>query len=90
MFASLIIYNTKVFARWTWTCVASRPYGGVFAVRKVVGSRFIIVSGNLSYGTVQEFLSEFYHPSHSKGSLAQSIFHAYVKLLFSCSKHNLV
>lgn len=43
-----------------------RPYGGKFAVRKVVGSRFVIVSGNLSYRTVQDFLSEFYHPSHDK------------------------
>lgn len=44
-----------------------RPYGGAFKVRKVVGSRFIIVSGNLSYRTVQDFLSEFYHPTHDKG-----------------------
>ena len=44
-----------------------RPYGGKFAVQKVVGSRFIIVSGNLSYRTVQDFLSEFFHPSHDKG-----------------------
>lgn len=43
-----------------------RPYGGKFAVQKVVGSRFVIVSGNLSYRTVQDFLSEFYHPSHDK------------------------
>ncbi|GLJ07331.1 hypothetical protein SUGI_0064550 [Cryptomeria japonica] len=43
-----------------------RPYGGKFAVQKVVGSRFIIISGNLSYRTVQDFLSEFYHPSHDK------------------------
>jgi len=43
-----------------------RPYGGAFEVRKVVGSRFIIVSGNISYRTVQDFLSEFYHPSHDK------------------------
>ena len=47
-----------------WKC---RPYGGVFEVRKVVGSRFIIVSGNLSYRTVQDFLAEFYHPNHDKG-----------------------
>lgn len=43
-----------------------RPYGGKFEVRKVVGSRFVIISGNLSYRTVQDFLSEFYHPSHDK------------------------
>ncbi|BFI29276.1 protein MpBK1 [Marchantia polymorpha subsp. ruderalis] len=43
-----------------------RPYGGYFAVKKVVGSRFIIVSGNLTFRTVQDFLSEFYHPNHDK------------------------
>lgn len=36
-------------------------------MQKVVDSRFIIISGNLSYRTVQDFLSEFYHPSHDKG-----------------------
>jgi hypothetical protein len=49
-----------------WKC---RPYGGAFQVRKVVGSRFIIISGNLSFRTVQDFLSEFYHPAHDKGWL---------------------
>ena len=39
-------------------------------MRKVVGSRFVIVSGNLSYRTVQDFLSEFYHPLHDKDMLA--------------------
>ncbi|CAM6114203.1 unnamed protein product [Calypogeia fissa] len=47
-----------------------RPYGGYFAVNKVVGSRFIIVSGNLSFRTVQDFLSEFYHPNHDKDMAA--------------------
>lgn len=36
-------------------------------MRKVVGSRFIIISGNLSFRTVQDFLAEFYHPTHDKG-----------------------
>jgi potassium large conductance calcium-activated channel subfamily M alpha protein 1 len=31
-----------------------------------VGSRFIIISGNLTYRTVQDFLSEFYHPIHNQ------------------------
>jgi len=44
-----------------------RPYGGCFAVKKVVGSRFIIVSGDLSFRTIQDFLAEFYHPNHNKG-----------------------
>jgi len=35
-------------------------------VCKVVGSCFIIVSGNLSYRTIQYFLAEFYHPTHDK------------------------
>ncbi|KAH8961722.1 hypothetical protein BDL97_05G064000 [Sphagnum fallax] len=43
-----------------------RPFGGRFTVRKVVGSRFIIISGNLTYRTVQDFLSEFYHPIHNQ------------------------
>ena len=38
-------------------------------MRKIVGSRYIIVSGNLSYQSVEDFLSEFYHPSHAKGPL---------------------
>lgn len=45
-----------------------RPYGGAFDVRKVVGSRFFIVSGNISFETVQAFLAEFYHPTHEKGN----------------------
>lgn len=36
-------------------------------MKKVVGSRFIIVSGYLSYRTIQDFLAEFYHPNHNKG-----------------------
>lgn len=36
-------------------------------MKKVVGSRFIIVSGDLSYRTIQDFLAEFYHPNHNKG-----------------------
>ncbi|KAI5056590.1 hypothetical protein GOP47_0028408, partial [Adiantum capillus-veneris] len=47
--------------------LASRkPYGGKYAVQKVVGSRFIIMSGNISYRALEDFLSEFYHPSHAK------------------------
>ncbi|XP_024382523.1 uncharacterized protein [Physcomitrium patens] len=45
---------------------SKRPYGGAFDVRKVVGSRFFIVSGNISFETVQAFLAEFYHPTHEK------------------------
>jgi hypothetical protein len=48
--------------------IMCRPFGGRFTVRKVVGSRFIIISGNLTYQTVQDFLSEFYHPNHNQGS----------------------
>jgi hypothetical protein len=48
--------------------IMCRPFGGRFTVRKVVGSRFIIISGNLTYRTVQDFLSEFYHPNHNRGS----------------------
>eukprot|EP00249_Psilotum_nudum_P022094 c28369_g1_i3 orf=497-4030(-) len=43
-----------------------RPYGGRYAVEKVVASRFIIISGNLTYRVVQDFLYEFYHPCHDK------------------------
>jgi len=52
-----------------WICFVflCRPFGGRFTVRKVVGSRFIIISGNLTYRTVQDFLSEFYHPIHNQG-----------------------
>jgi hypothetical protein len=46
--------------------IMCRPFGGRFTVRKVVGSRFIIISGNLTYRTVQDFLSEFYHPNHNR------------------------
>lgn len=35
-------------------------------MKKVVGSRFVIVGGNLSYRTIHDFLLEFYHPSHDK------------------------
>jgi len=51
-----------------------RPFGGRFTVRKVVGSRFIIISGNLTYRTVQDFLSEFYHPIHNQGFFLPSFF----------------
>jgi hypothetical protein len=36
-------------------------------VRKVVGSHFIIVNGNLTYQIVEDFLAEFYHPNHNRG-----------------------
>eukprot|EP00850_Spirogloea_muscicola_P017220 SM000146S00940 [mRNA] locus=s146:6786:14369:- [translate_table: standard] len=46
--------------------VSRRPYGGTFSAQKVVGSRYIIISGNLTFETIQDFLFEFYHPRHSK------------------------
>ncbi|XP_024525362.1 calcium-activated potassium channel subunit alpha-1 isoform X2 [Selaginella moellendorffii] len=47
-----------------------RPYGGKLALQKVVGSRFIILSGNVSFNTVEHFLSGFYHPCHDKDMTA--------------------
>lgn len=65
----LIIPGTVTFDQGLDIC---RPYGGCFAVKKVVGSRFIIVSGDLSFRTIQDFLAEFYHPNHNKGEVVFS------------------
>ncbi|KAJ7570308.1 hypothetical protein O6H91_01G114300 [Diphasiastrum complanatum] len=68
IFAAVLILPQQIDSILFLTSL--RPYGGHFHVRKVVGSRFIIISGNLSYQTVQCFLSEFYHPCHDKDMLA--------------------
>ncbi|KAJ7570310.1 hypothetical protein O6H91_01G114400 [Diphasiastrum complanatum] len=68
IFAAVLILPQQIDSILLLTSL--RPYGGHFDVRKVVGSRFIIISGNLQYQTVQCFLSEFYHPYHDKDMLA--------------------
>lgn len=44
-----------------------RPYGGSFSVAKVVGSRYIIIAGNLTYSTIQAFLAYLFHPGSTRG-----------------------
>ncbi len=53
------------FLLWIFLCC--RSFGGKFSVRKVVGSHFIIVNGNLTYRIFEDFLVKFYHPNHNKG-----------------------
>eukprot|EP00897_Mesotaenium_endlicherianum_P002217 jgi/Mesen1/2022/ME000148S01122 len=45
---------------------ATRPYGGKFAVNKVDNSQYVIISGSISYETIDTFLSEFYRLTHDK------------------------
>lgn len=52
-------------------------------MKKVVGSRFIIVSGDLSFRTIQDFLAEFYHPNHNKGESVFSVHRMYHRMSFS-------
>ncbi|CAK9201922.1 unnamed protein product [Sphagnum troendelagicum] len=47
------------------TYLASRrPYGGSMSGRKVINSRYLIVSGSISFRTIQECLAEFFNPTH--------------------------
>ncbi|CAM6088465.1 unnamed protein product [Calypogeia fissa] len=41
-----------------------RPYGGSFSTRKIVGSRFLILTGSVTFPGIQSFLSEFFKPTH--------------------------
>ncbi|KAL3680179.1 hypothetical protein R1sor_023135 [Riccia sorocarpa] len=43
-----------------------RPYGGSYSSQKIVGSRFLIISGSISIQYVQNFLAEFYNPTRSE------------------------
>jgi hypothetical protein len=56
---------------WCWflLCIfiCCRSVGAKSNVRKVVGSHFIIVSGNLTYQIIEDFLAKFFHPIHNKG-----------------------
>jgi hypothetical protein len=35
--------------------------------RKVINSRYLIVSGSISFRTIQECLAEFFNPTHCEG-----------------------
>ncbi|KAH8960407.1 hypothetical protein BDL97_06G130900 [Sphagnum fallax] len=43
---------------------SSRPYGGTFNTRKIIGNRYLIISGSVSFQAVQICLAEFYNPTH--------------------------
>ncbi|KAG6543506.1 hypothetical protein Mapa_015000 [Marchantia paleacea] len=43
-----------------------RPYGGSYSARKIVGSRFLIISGSISVQSIRNFLAEFYNPIRSE------------------------
>lgn len=47
----------------------SRPYGGSFNHRKIIKSRYLILSGSISFQTVQEYLAEFFNPTHNEGAI---------------------
>lgn len=53
----------KLWSRW------SRPYGGSFSSRKIIDSRYIILSGSITYQAIQQCLAEFYSPTHCEGTL---------------------
>ncbi len=44
-----------------------RPYGGSLSGRKVINSRYLIVSGSISFAAIQECLAEFFNPTHCEG-----------------------
>ncbi|OAE22765.1 hypothetical protein AXG93_2035s1490 [Marchantia polymorpha subsp. ruderalis] len=48
------------------TLAYRRPYGGSYSARKIVGSRFLIISGSISVQSIQNFLAEFYNPIRSE------------------------
>ncbi|KAG0616762.1 hypothetical protein M758_5G140500 [Ceratodon purpureus] len=41
-----------------------RPYGGTFNGRKIIQSRYLILSGNISFQDLQSYLAEFFNPTH--------------------------
>ncbi|XP_024367760.1 uncharacterized protein [Physcomitrium patens] len=47
------------------TFLASRrPYGGSFDSKKILESRFLVITGSFTFQELQEYLAEFYNPTH--------------------------
>ncbi|CAI5461047.1 unnamed protein product [Closterium sp. Yama58-4] len=46
--------------------LAHRPYGGRFSAASATGMRFVVLTGQLSPLSIQQFLAELYHPLHDK------------------------
>ncbi|GJP82388.1 hypothetical protein CLOP_g12654, partial [Closterium sp. NIES-67] len=46
--------------------LAHRPYGGRFSAASATGMRFVVLTGQLSLLSIQQFLAELYHPLHDK------------------------
>ncbi|GBG62819.1 hypothetical protein CBR_g32402 [Chara braunii] len=44
------------------TSTIARPYGGAFSAGKVLGARFVILSGSIRFETVRNYLAELYSP----------------------------
>ncbi|GJP58341.1 hypothetical protein CLOP_g23265 [Closterium sp. NIES-67] len=54
--------------------LAHRPYGGRFSAASATGMRFVVLTGQLSLLSIQQFLAELYHPLHDKAlSCARSL-----------------
>jgi hypothetical protein len=56
--------------KWFVDCfLLNRPYGGSFNGRKIIQSRYLILSGNISFQDMQNYLAEFFNPTHCEGSI---------------------
>jgi hypothetical protein len=53
--------------KYTGCMWVRRPYGGSLSGRKVLNSRYLIISGSISFGAIQECLAEFFNPTHCEG-----------------------
>ncbi|KAJ7563624.1 hypothetical protein O6H91_03G117500 [Diphasiastrum complanatum] len=45
---------------------SNRPYGGSFNPHKILGSKFLVLSGSINIHIVQNFLASFYTTTHSE------------------------
>ncbi|KAG0597480.1 hypothetical protein M758_UG342600 [Ceratodon purpureus] len=62
IFAALTILPIQI-GRITFLA-SRRPYGGSFNERKIIQSRYLILSGSISFQPIQEYLAEFFNPTH--------------------------
>lgn len=53
---------------WLCVCSLSRPYGGSFDSKKILESRFLVITGSFTFQELQEYLAEFYNPTHCEGT----------------------
>ncbi|XP_024390173.1 uncharacterized protein [Physcomitrium patens] len=74
LFAMLIIIAALIYIPLQVSRINSlaslRPYGGSISFRNIFDSRYIILTGSISFQAVQECLAEFYSSSHNEDNFA--------------------